>query len=77
MRQKPSADDVKILLQELRASVPKAECWSCDCLQGFVAPHGKTRMRREAHFRESRKVDGRWDDEFVYAILADEWNQTT
>ena len=36
MKRKPSADDVKILLQELRASVPRAECWSCDCLQGLV-----------------------------------------
>jgi hypothetical protein len=36
MKQKPSADDVRILLQGLRASVPRAECWSCDCLQGLV-----------------------------------------
>jgi hypothetical protein len=28
--------DVMKLLEELRASVPKAECWSCDCLQGFI-----------------------------------------
>jgi hypothetical protein len=32
----------------------------------------RLRMRREAYFRESHKVDGRWDEEFVYAILADE-----
>lgn len=32
-------------------------------------------MRREAHFRESHKVDCKWDDEFVYAILADEWSR--
>jgi RimJ/RimL family protein N-acetyltransferase len=32
-------------------------------------------MRREAHFRQSHKVRGEWDDEFVYAILADEWAQ--
>lgn len=30
-------------------------------------------MRREAHFRESHQVAGEWDDEFIYAILADEW----
>jgi RimJ/RimL family protein N-acetyltransferase len=30
-------------------------------------------MRREAHFRESHRVKGEWDDEFIYAILADEW----
>jgi RimJ/RimL family protein N-acetyltransferase len=31
-------------------------------------------MRREAHFRQSHKVRGEWDDEFVYALLADEWS---
>lgn len=30
-------------------------------------------MRREAHFRESHEVKGKWRDEFVYAVLADEW----
>lgn len=35
----------------------------------------KIGMRREAHFRESHKVKGEWDDEFVYAVLADEWRQ--
>jgi len=30
-------------------------------------------MRREAHFRESHLVKGEWRDEFVYAILVDEW----
>jgi len=32
-------------------------------------------MRREAHFRQSHQVEGEWDDEFIYAILADEWRQ--
>ena len=32
-------------------------------------------MRREACFRQSHQVQGEWDDEFVYAILADEWRQ--
>jgi len=32
-------------------------------------------MRREAHFRQSHRVRGEWDDEFVYAILAEEWAQ--
>jgi RimJ/RimL family protein N-acetyltransferase len=32
-------------------------------------------MRREAHFRESHQVGGEWDDEFIYAVLADEWRQ--
>ncbi|HVX79793.1 MAG TPA: GNAT family protein [Devosiaceae bacterium] len=30
-------------------------------------------MRREAHFREHHLVKGRWDDEYVYALLRDEW----
>ncbi|MEP7240205.1 MAG: GNAT family protein [Devosia sp.] len=30
-------------------------------------------MRREAHFREHDRVKGRWDEEFVYAILRRDW----
>lgn len=30
-------------------------------------------MRREAHFRQHVFVKGAWDEEFVYAILEDEW----
>ncbi|MHA6690216.1 GNAT family N-acetyltransferase [Devosia sp. A449] len=30
-------------------------------------------MRREAHFREHALFKGRWDEEFVYAILRQEW----
>lgn len=30
-------------------------------------------MRREAHFREHAFVKGSWDEEFVYALLEDEW----
>jgi RimJ/RimL family protein N-acetyltransferase len=30
-------------------------------------------MRREAHFKESHVVEGEWRDEFIYAVLADEW----
>jgi len=33
-------------------------------------------MRREAHFKQSHQVEGEWDDEFVYAILSDEWSRT-
>jgi ribosomal-protein-alanine N-acetyltransferase len=33
-------------------------------------------MRREAHFRESHLVKGEWRDEFIYAILVDEWEHT-
>ena len=31
-------------------------------------------MRREAHFHEHALVKGRWDDEFVYAVLDREWS---
>ncbi len=34
-------------------------------------------MRREAHFKQSHKVKDEWDDEFVYAILADEFSIDT
>jgi RimJ/RimL family protein N-acetyltransferase len=30
-------------------------------------------MRREAHFRDHLLVKGGWDDEFIYAVLADDW----
>ncbi|WP_156754074.1 GNAT family N-acetyltransferase [Actinokineospora pegani] len=30
-------------------------------------------LRREAHFRQSEFIKGRWADEVVYAVLADEW----
>lgn len=32
-------------------------------------------MRREAHFRESHIVNDEWRDEFIYAILAEEWRE--
>jgi len=30
-------------------------------------------MRREAHFREHAICKGRWDEEFIYAVLSPEW----
>lgn len=33
----------------------------------------KLGMRREAHFREHAIFKGEWDQEFVYAMLEDEW----
>jgi RimJ/RimL family protein N-acetyltransferase len=30
-------------------------------------------MRREAHFRQSHYMEGAWRDEYVYAVLAEEW----
>jgi RimJ/RimL family protein N-acetyltransferase len=34
-------------------------------------------MVREAHFRQSHIVNGEWRDEFIYAILAEEWRGKT
>jgi len=34
-------------------------------------------MRREAHFRQSHIVMDAWRDEYVYAVLADEWEAGT
>ena len=31
-------------------------------------------MRREAHFREHARFKNQWDEEFVYAILWQEWH---
>ncbi|MBB5956934.1 RimJ/RimL family protein N-acetyltransferase [Saccharothrix tamanrassetensis] len=33
-------------------------------------------MRREAHFRHGEVFKGSWGEEFVYAILEDEWRAT-
>jgi len=32
-------------------------------------------MRREAHFRDHILVKGRWDEEFIYAIVEGDWAQ--
>ncbi|GLZ42464.1 GNAT family N-acetyltransferase [Actinokineospora sp. NBRC 105648] len=34
-------------------------------------------MRHEAHLRENEFVRGRWADETIYAMLADEWRDLT
>lgn len=31
-------------------------------------------MRREAHFKQSEFVNGEWQDEFIYSVLAEEWH---
>jgi hypothetical protein len=36
MEREPTVDEVKSFLEKLRASTQKEECWSCDCLQGFL-----------------------------------------
>lgn len=30
-------DDVDALLKRLEHQMPRQECWSCECLQGFLA----------------------------------------
>jgi RimJ/RimL family protein N-acetyltransferase len=35
----------------------------------------RNNMRREAHFVKNRKHRGEWRDEYIYAILEDEWKQ--
>ncbi len=37
----------------------------------------KLGFRREGVFRKSILVDGKWEDDLVYAILADEWTSRT
>ena len=34
-------------------------------------------MRREAHFRGHSMVKGHWNEEFIYAMLEDEWRAQT
>ena len=36
MAQKLSFDDVKNILENLKKSISRSECWSCDCFQGFI-----------------------------------------
>ena len=42
---------------------------------GSVKVAERLGLRREAHFRQNDRHDGRWGDEFVYARLAEEWSQ--
>jgi ribosomal-protein-alanine N-acetyltransferase len=37
----------------------------------------KLGMRREAHFRKDTKKAGEWCDTYLYAVLDEEWNETT
>jgi RimJ/RimL family protein N-acetyltransferase len=34
----------------------------------------KIGMRREAHFKQSERINNEWQDEFIYAVLAEEWH---
>ena len=36
MKKKLTFDDTERLLAQLRVSRPRDDCWSCDCLQGFL-----------------------------------------
>lgn len=45
---------------------------------GSAAVLSKLGMRKEAHFVKNEKVKGEWNDEVVYAVLAEEWaNRST
>jgi RimJ/RimL family protein N-acetyltransferase len=47
---------------------------SCDARNiGSARVMERLGMRREAHFRENEIFKGAWGDEFIYAMLADEW----
>lgn len=37
MKNKPTYKDVEKILSNLQKYLIKEECWSCDCLQGFLA----------------------------------------
>ena len=37
MQPRLAAEQAKRLLEELKRAVAKEDCWSCDCLQGFIA----------------------------------------
>ncbi len=30
-------EEVQVLLERLNEKEPRAECWQCECLQGFIA----------------------------------------
>ncbi|TGE25772.1 N-acetyltransferase [Hymenobacter aquaticus] len=45
-----------------------------DCLnEGSVRLLGRVGMRREAHFRQNIWFKGSWGDEYVFALLREEW----
>jgi len=35
----------------------------------------RMKMRKEAHFRKSTKIEGKWFDDLVYAMLSEEWRK--
>ena len=43
------------------------------CNQPSVALLERIGMRREAHHRESSLFEGRWADDYIYALLQEEW----
>ena len=43
---------------------------------GSMAVLERLGMRREAHFRQNEIFKGEWGDEFVYALLEDEWRSS-
>lgn len=41
---------------------------------GSVGVVERLKMRREAHFLQNDRFDGRWGDEYLYAVLKSEWH---
>jgi hypothetical protein len=54
MKRKPSADDVKIRLQEIRASVPRAECWLIPFPSDSMQTNGRFLAERWKEVRADR-----------------------
>lgn len=44
---------------------------------GSVRVAERLGMRREAHLRENDRFNGKWGDEYVYALLRSEWEERT
>jgi len=59
---------LKANLHRVQADTDPANAPACRLLE-------RLGMRREAHCRQSLWFKGRWADEYVYAILRDEWQK--
>lgn len=45
--------------------------------KGSVGVVERLGLRREAHLRQNDRFDGKWGDEYIYAILASEWRRAS
>ncbi|MEZ2127944.1 MULTISPECIES: GNAT family N-acetyltransferase [unclassified Sinorhizobium] len=43
---------------------------------GSVGVVERLGLRREAHLRQNDRFNGKWGDEYIYAVLAVEWSQS-